>query len=126
VKLIFNGKSLDVDEVDRKLPAELQAKAVAHLRSVLTPEALAYLRAFHARCPGWTGDETSPEERERIRERYDGFYVPTPFHFSTGMAIRNVLREVIKDDELPPVEYAECFHNNWDDYYVAVLDEAVR
>lgn len=46
-------------------------------------------------------------------------------HFGMGMHVRNLLREVIKDDELPPVEYDdECSYQNWDDYYIPVLEEA--
>jgi hypothetical protein len=40
------------------------------------------------------------------------------------MGIRNLLRDVIKDDELPPVSYGDDQMRNWDDYYVEVLEEA--
>lgn len=128
MSITFNG--MGIGEVDHKLPADLQAKAVAHLRSKIGPEVLVWLRDFHARCPDWTGDETPPEEREEIKAKYGGMYIPTPFHFSTGMAVRNVLREVIKDDELPPVTYDHydppVQAQNWDDYYVGVLNEAIQ
>jgi hypothetical protein len=41
------------------------------------------------------------------------------------MAFRNVLREAIKDDELPPVDYGDGNeYQNWDDYYTRVVEEA--
>lgn len=43
-------------------------------------------------------------------------YLPMPFHFHGGMAVRNLLRKVIRDDELPS--------GNWDDYYVQALEAA--
>lgn len=116
--------------IDHKLPPAMQAKAVAYLRSKMDAETLAYLRDFHARCPDWHGDETPPEERERFKAKYDGFYIPTPFHFSTGMSVRNVLRGVFSDDELPPITYDHydppIEAQNWDDYYIAVLEEAIQ
>jgi len=100
-------------DFDHKLPDELQSKAVAYLRSKLSPEALAYLRDFRAEHPDWTGLE-------------DGIM---PFHFCTGMAVRNVLRDVIADSELPVVMYDHydppVEAQNWDDWYAWVLEEAV-
>jgi hypothetical protein len=100
-------------EEDHKLPSTLQARAVAHLRSKLSPGALDYLRAFRKDHPDWDGLEGDI----------------TPFHFGTGMSVRNVLREVIKDDELPVVKYnhyaTPIEAQNWDDWYAWVLEEAV-
>lgn len=109
-----------------RLPDDLQARAVEHLRNTLAPESLAYLRDFHSRYPDWNGDEVTPEEREAYIKEY-GASIPCPFHFSTGMAVRNVLRQVIKDCELPVVIYEKDGFEaqNWDDYYHAVLDEVI-
>lgn len=41
------------------------------------------------------------------------------FHFSGGMAVRNVLRQVLLDHRLPGPE-AE---RNWDDFYMGAIDE---
>jgi hypothetical protein len=50
------------------------------------------------------------------------------FHFGGGMSVRNLLREVMLDSELPGVLYKE--HNevmhNWDDYYIGALQEALE
>lgn len=43
------------------------------------------------------------------------------FHFGVGMAVRNVLREVMPDDDLPPVDYDGVEYQNWDDFYVGAL-----
>jgi len=41
-----------------------------------------------------------------------------PYHFGWGMGVRNLLREKgILDNELPS--------GNWDDYYVAVVEDAL-
>lgn len=50
------------------------------------------------------------------------------FHFSGGMAVRNTLRDVMKDDELPGVKYSgggDYEYQNWDDFYMAALRQAV-
>jgi len=108
-----------------RLPDDLQARAVEYLRSALHPDSLAYLRDFHSRYPGWNGDEVTPEEHEEHMSKY-GMSIPMPFHFGTGMAIRNVLRGTLKDHELPPVDYGDGnSYQNWDDYYHAVLDEVI-
>lgn len=46
------------------------------------------------------------------------------FHFGIGMQIRNTLRSVLVDDELPDVEYEDgSRHRNWDDFYMGALEE---
>lgn len=109
---------------DNVLPSELQQKALAHLREKLHPEIIEYLRELHARDPEW-GDELTDEEHKEYERKF-GFTIPCPFHFGTGMAIRNVLREVIKDEELPVVYYGAHEARNWDDYYHGVLNELVK
>lgn len=47
------------------------------------------------------------------------------FHFGVGMQIRNALREVIKDNDLPPVKYQNVDVCNWDDYYHGALYDFV-
>ena len=49
------------------------------------------------------------------------------YHFGWGMSIRNLLRSVIKDNELPPSVWdVNKGDHNWDDYYGAVVEVAVR
>jgi hypothetical protein len=58
---------------------------------------------------------------EETRELYkeDPVHWISPYHFSTGMAIRNLLRkEVCTDDQLPT--------KNWDDAYVQLLEIAAK
>ena len=45
------------------------------------------------------------------------------FHFDAGMQIRNRLRDVLPDEQLPRIE-GGCGH--WDDFYYGALDELVR
>lgn len=40
------------------------------------------------------------------------------YHFGWGMAVRNLLRDVYADVELPT--------GNWDDYYIPAVEAAVR
>jgi hypothetical protein len=96
------------------------AKAVEHLRSKCDEETLQYLRDLHARDPEW-GDETTPEQHAEWEKKH-GFSIPSPFHFGTGMQIRNCLREVIRDEELPAVDYDGHDFRNWDDWYHSVLE----
>lgn len=48
------------------------------------------------------------------------------FHFGTGMAIRNVLRNQLLDNELPAVMYGSEEAHNWDDYYLGCLQEYIE
>jgi hypothetical protein len=40
------------------------------------------------------------------------------FHFGAGMAVRNILRQVLPDHKLPT--------GNWDDYYYGAIDAFAR
>jgi hypothetical protein len=52
------------------------------------------------------------------------------FHLFGGMAVRNILRDIIKDDQLPPVRYETegsiTMAQNWDDYYTGALDQLLE
>jgi hypothetical protein len=67
--------------------------------------------------------ELQPLLLEETRELYkeDPVHWMSPYHFSTGMAVRNFLRDnVCQDDELTTkIEY-----QNWDNFYVALLEIA--
>ena len=68
---------------------------------------------------GWIGvDDIRRWKREGFG---DGFHM-----FGGGMQVRNRLREVMKDDELPPVEYDSGPAQTWDDYYMGVLYELLE
>lgn len=51
----------------------------------------------------------------------------TPFFhmFDGGMAIRNLLREVLPDDQLPLAKQRSV-DRNWDDFYTGALEELVE
>jgi hypothetical protein len=43
------------------------------------------------------------------------------------MAIRNIVRQVVPDHKLPPVEYPDgSMVQNWDDYYYGALNDFIR
>lgn len=58
--------------------------------------------------------------------KINGF--PEGFHmFNGGMAVRNLLRGVMTDDQLPYVQYASGEHvRNWDDFYMGCLAELLE
>jgi hypothetical protein len=85
------------------VPAETKEKLIRHLREQLPPSMLEEVRTLHAK---------------------DGDAWVAPFHFHVGMAVRNMLREVMLDDELPAAPYPDGANRNWDDYYVQVLEAA--
>jgi hypothetical protein len=46
------------------------------------------------------------------------------FPFGGGMAVRNMLRDIILDKELPPVKQLDgSTARNWDDFYTGALDQ---
>jgi hypothetical protein len=81
-------------EVPEPIRKMVERHVVAHLPS----EILAKLHELHPR-----GLPISHE---------DAF-----FHFGGGMAVRNLCRERLSDDELA----RHCFLGNWDDCYIGVL-----
>ena len=90
-------------DYDKRLPEPLRSRAIEHLRRELAPESIANLRAARDADPDWGGY----------------------FHFGAGMAIRNLLRGAIRDEELPCVEYDQGCFSNWDDYYIDALEGAL-
>jgi hypothetical protein len=46
--------------------------------------------------------------------------------FGGGMQIRNRLRDVLTDDQLPPVDYPEGPMQNWDDFYTGAIDALIE
>lgn len=99
-----DGSQTEHDTLEKRyLPEPLRTRAVDYLRAELHPDTLHHVRRAHAEDPDewWTA-----------------------FHMFGGMAIRNLLRDVIKDKELPPVMYGGRPMRNWDDYYIQVLEEA--
>lgn len=63
----------------------------------------------------WITVENAEECRAQMQENPGTWMIP--HHMFFGMAIRNKLREVVRDDDLPT--------GNWDDYYVAAFEEAI-
>lgn len=51
-----------------------------------------------------------------------------PNHLTEGMTVRNLLRQVLPDEELPPILYpwVNQLITNWDDYYLGAMIELVK
>lgn len=87
-----------------RIPEADRVRCVSALRTVAerSPEMLAKWRDQHARGMRIGSDD--------IR-----------FHFGVGMSVRNVLRGVLRDGDLP----GPIMQRNWDDYYYGALDALV-
>lgn len=112
------------DLIWNRVDPEIRKRSVDHLRSSLSPESLEAVRVAVERY-GRHEWLHKPPFAMLVRDE-DG-EMQMPFHFSGGMAIRNLLREVVKDDELPSFDewYGEGTDvRNWDDFYVQALTEA--
>lgn len=93
----------------------LHLKAVEYLKAKLAPETKATVRGL-------------------VIEHGTHWIHKIPFgHFAFGMQIRNALRDVVKDAELPaPVfpedtdfgPHGQPTSGNWDDYYISVIEDA--
>lgn len=55
---------------------------------------------------------------EAVQECPDRWWAISGWHFHQGMTIRNMLRNIISDKELPS--------GNWDDYYIEVIESALK
>jgi hypothetical protein len=86
-------------EVWQKVPAPIRKIVEQHVAAQLPAEILAKLRDLHAR-----GNRIGSD--------------PAFFHFGGGLAIRNLCRERLSDDDL-----AACcrFGGDWDTCYIGVL-----
>lgn len=86
-----------------KLSPELRQRAVDHINAI-----------------------TTRSEREEVRRIITAQTKDPWWHFTGGMAVRNRLREVIKDDELPPLpEFYGTDQSTWDDFYVQCIEAAL-
>jgi hypothetical protein len=91
----------DVFSVRRwaQVPEPIRRKVEQHVAAHLPPDILIKLRDLHARGTPISSD-------------------PTFFHFGGGMAVRNLCREHLRDEELA----AYCgLGGDWDNCYVGVL-----
>lgn len=111
----------DLDELEvrhwiwwNQLDQSIRDQAVEHLRDHLPAELKTEVRDKRRQY----GDEWM-DHMYKGEIPVDGYpYIPYSFHHAEGMGIRNLLRGVILDEELPS--------GNWDDFYVAALLTAVN
>jgi len=115
--IIASHKPEPVSDLDRwcinnwhRLPGSIRKQCLDHLQEVLS------------KAVDWP--ETSAKWKQ---QKADGIRIGSDqycFHFGTGLFIRNVLREVLKDGGLPAVQQPDgSLCRNWDDYYGGCLDE---
>lgn len=97
-----------------KVAPEMRNCCVAYLRDQLPAQLLDDVRKAIAEH----GDDWISEIYNKKPRMSDPFYIPHVFHMQEGMGVRNLLRDIVKDDELPS--------GNWDDAYVPCLEEAVQ
>ena len=83
-----------------KIPADKRKACLDHLR-------------------GWIPDDVL------INWKQNGF-APGFHMFGGGMQVRNRLRDIMLDGELPPVQYDGDSYSNWDDYYTGALQELLE
>lgn len=103
-----------IDDIDKwcrsnwdKIPDLIRQDCLNELRAHVPADVLRKWKAQHTAGEG-IGDD-------------DPF-----FHHGAGMAVRNVLRKQLLDEELPPVHilgYPPEGARNWDDYYTGALQE---
>ena len=89
-----------------KLPAEIRSKCIKHMQGWIADDILNTWRAEYANGNPIGGA---------------GFHM-----FGGGMQIRNRLREVLKDDELPGVPYEGYISHNMDDVYLGAIIELLH
>jgi hypothetical protein len=89
------------------IPKDARSRCIGILRSKTPPDMLSRWKDQHAR---------------KIRIGSDDPW----FHLGIGMQIRNALRSVLLDQDLPPVKYEDGNeYKNWDDFYHGALQEFV-
>ena len=91
----------------RRIPADKREACLAVIRAKTPPDMFAKWQEQHQRGM-------------RVGSNY------TLFHLEAGMQVRNALRAVLTDADLPEVEYPDGEkHRNWDDFYMGALDDMV-
>ncbi len=115
------------------MPLDLKQRAVDHIKANLTEDQLRQIREWHEEFGSeWATADLTPPDKKKEQEDAAGFSLPFVFHMGAGMGIRNLLREVIKDEELPDArglgwpDYDDSPEpvRNWDDFYTQVLEAA--
>lgn len=94
-----------------ELDTALRYRVVAYLREVLPRPLLEEVRVKRIRY----GNEWM---EHMFEDQWKDNLIPYTFHYGAGMFIRNLLRNVVLDKELPS--------GNWDDFYVAALLSAAH
>jgi len=109
--------------LEERAPEQIEHESVACFARLSEHQRLACLAALKLSVPKFLRDWWRDQAARGMRI---GSEDPR-FHFGVGMEVRNTLRKVLADKELPPVAYPEGgAHSNWDDYYYGALDALAR
>lgn len=95
----------------RRLPVDMRIALVNHVRSIYNED--------DAKAAG-------EEIRELIKEKSGDWN--GPYHHGWGMWMRNMLRDVYSDDELPSTPYDDDRgeFKNYDDYYTGIVEVSFK
>lgn len=106
--------SAEIHEAEERdwdlLDPDMQQEVVGYLRAELPVELLSEVKKAHDEHGVKWMDYMHANWHDEDRMFYS-------FHFSEGMGIRNLLRQIIKDGDLP----GSPEQKNWDNFYVPGL-----
>lgn len=88
----------------------MSSKPNEPLNSLLEEKAINHLRQY-------LPETFFQSIREAKAKNKECWWADGGWHFGQGVRIRNILREVVTDQELPT--------HNWDDYYIEVIEKAI-
>lgn len=129
-RVVITGSSFlnfpkDLDNIDAwsyenwmKVPYLQRQACVAHLKTLAEPHILELWKRQHHAGKSIGSDNVR-------------------FHFSTGMSVRNALRDIIPDERLPSIKQKHISRRwwgfgpyqvakNWDDFYMGALQDLVE
>lgn len=115
----------DLDDIDvwshqnwMKVPYQQRQACLRHLKAYIPPELL-------------------EEWKREYTTNFSIGHNDVRFHFSTGMAVRNLLRDRLRDEDLPAITQRHLPRRwwglgprptakNWDDFYMGALQDFVE
>ena len=107
------------DEVPRD---ELEESSLKNWRMIPQQRREACLAAIRPKVPAAMIEKWRDQHSRGVRIGSEYLM----FHFDIGMQVRNALRAVLLDDQLPEVTYPDGKkYRNWDDFYMGALEDLV-
>ena len=106
-------------QLPEELPGALEMQSILNWLRIPEAKRVAMIARLRDQVPQDMQDHWSDQVSRRVRIGSEDLH----FHFGVGMAVRNELRQVMTDGDLPPVQYAAGEMRNWDDFYYGALHE---